>query len=223
MRVRGYVSRMDIIAELCRGHRVIDLGVVGATCEAHDARVAVFPSSLHMRLAEVATYLVGVDNSRDELKALSESYPHLILHEADIEQLSSAVASEGPFEVAVAGDVIEHLSNPGRALDEINAVLDVGGSIIITCPNAFGAPNYLRFLLGRFHEGIDHVQSYNKDTLGNLVRRHGFVPCAVWTGLDSTPTSAARRTLYRLASPLLKLFPELGGTLILLARRDDAE
>jgi hypothetical protein len=36
------------------------------------------------------------------------------------------------------------------------------------------------------------------------------------------PKSPLRRVAYRLAAPILKLFPELGGTLVLLAHRADS-
>lgn len=222
VRAKGYVDRVDFIVELCRGRKVVDLGVIGETCRDFESRIVAFPSSLHARLADVASYLVGVDKSTEELGALRATHPKLVLYAADIEEPGAALDGEGLFEVAVAGDVIEHLSNPGRALDWIRRVLEPQGSLVVTCPNAFGAPNYIRFLSGRFREGADHVQSYNKHTLANLVRRHGFSPISVWTALDRAPRSPRRRAAYRLAAPILKLFPELGGTLVLLARREDS-
>jgi SAM-dependent methyltransferase len=216
-RVRGYVDRLDFVAERCRGRRVLDLGVVGATCDEPGARVRAFPSSLHLRIVAVAASVVGVDHSRREIEALGAEHPGLRLYCADVEELGAALAEEEPFDVVVAGDLLEHLSNPGHALDEIRPLLRANGELIVTCPNAFGAPNLVRFTLGRYREGPDHVQSYNKHTLAQLLERHGFAGARLWTAIDHWPASGARRALYRVGAPLLGLFPELGGTLVAVA------
>lgn len=218
LKVKGYVNRPDLIVSLCQGKKVLDLGVVGETCRDEGMRVAAFPSSLHLRLAETASYLVGIDHAEDEIKALASAYPSLYLHAGDVETMSSTLAEEDPFEVVVAGDIIEHLANPGAALRNVAAVLEEDGLLVVSSPNAFGAPNYLRFLAGRFYEGADHVHSYNKFTLANLLARSGFVVCEVWTALDRVPSSLPKRHFYRAAATALRVFPELGGTLVMVAR-----
>jgi len=216
-RVRGYVVRPDLIVHLCEGKRVLDLGVVGETCAAPAARIDAFPSSLHLRLCEAASSLVGIDRAARELQSLRLKHPELELYEADIESMADVLHRERPFDVIVAGDVLEHLSNPGRALEQMKLLLADSGTVVVTCPNSLGGPNYLRFLLGRFREGDDHVQSYNKHTLANLLRRHGFVASQIWTGIDRRPATALRRLVYGVASTVLRLFPDLGGTLIVVA------
>jgi len=54
------------------------------------------------------------------------------------------------FDIVIAGDIIEHLSNPGQMLDEIKRFCGSDTRVIITTPNAFGGPNYLRHSAGRF-------------------------------------------------------------------------
>jgi 2-polyprenyl-3-methyl-5-hydroxy-6-metoxy-1,4-benzoquinol methylase len=223
LKVKGYVNRPDFIVARCRGKRVLDLGVDGETTQNSKARLGAFPSSLHLRLAEAASYLVGIDHAKAEIDALASMHPALHLRTGDAERLHSALAEEGPFDVAVAGDIIEHLANPGAALRELAAVLEENGMLIVSAPNAFGAPNYLRFLSGRYFEGPDHVQSYNKFTLANLLGRTGFVVSEVWTALDRIPSSLPRRRFYRVASTVLRALPELGGTLVVVARKAQRE
>ena len=79
------------------------------------------------------------------------------------------------------GDVLEHLSNPGLALDSIAPFLHHGGELVITCPNAYGGPNWLRFLVGRYCESPTHVTAHSKLTLANLLDRHGYRPIALYT------------------------------------------
>ena len=216
-RVNGYVHRQDFIVRLCQGKRVLDLGIVGATCENSDLRVDVFPTQLHLRIAGVCGGLVGMDYSAKEIDAIRQRFPDLTLYSGDVTELS-CVMPPAKFEVVVMGNLIEHLSNPGRALDEIATFLTPESRLIITCPNAFGLPNFLRFTAGRFEEGADHVASYTKHTLSNLLRRHQYEVLEVWSGVDATPTSTTRKALYALGSPVLRRAPEIGGTLIVVAQ-----
>jgi 2-polyprenyl-3-methyl-5-hydroxy-6-metoxy-1,4-benzoquinol methylase len=220
LRVLGYVDREAFIVEHCRAKRTLDLGVVGETCRDRYARVTAFPSSLHAQLARVASHLVGIDISATEVEAIRSRYGMNVVA-ADIESMSGVLRDEAPFDFVVAGDIIEHVSNPGKALDEIRRVLAPSGQIIVTTPNAFGAPNYLRFLFGRFHEGREHVHSYTKYTLTNLLARGGFSVTEMWTALDRVPRSAVRRVVYRVGAIGLRLLPDLGGTLVALAERSD--
>ena len=119
------------------------------------------------------------------------------------------------------GDIIEHVDNAGVALDAAASMLEPGGTVVVTCPNAFGLPNFIRFLLGRFHEGDDHVASYNKWTLAHLLQRHGFAIDSVWTALDRPPRTRLKASVYKLLAGLLRAAPELGGTLVMTARRTE--
>jgi 2-polyprenyl-3-methyl-5-hydroxy-6-metoxy-1,4-benzoquinol methylase len=219
LRSVGYVDRTTFIVEEARGKRVLDCGVVALTCSDAGDRVENMPNTLHVRLKEVARELVGIDHAADVVAAINARLPELNLRSCDVEDLGDSLSTEPPFELVVFGDILEHLSNPGRALDGARSMLAPDGEILVTCPNAFGLPNYLRFLTGRYHEGADHVAAHSKLTLAHLLRRHGFIVDRVYTALDRMPRAVVRRGLYRVGSLVFKAFPELGGTLVIVARR----
>jgi 2-polyprenyl-3-methyl-5-hydroxy-6-metoxy-1,4-benzoquinol methylase len=77
--------------------------------------------------------------------------------EGNVEHLEDMVPELRGFDVVVAGDIIEHLSNPGLMLDGIRSRLATNGRVIISTPNAFGVASWLRVLTGRFKEGAQHV------------------------------------------------------------------
>lgn len=216
--VSAYGNRVDMIEALCRGQRVLDMGCVAMTLEPSDQRVSAFPSSLHMRLKRVASSLVGLDYSADEIAALAARHPDLALIAGDAECPPRELADLGPFDVIVFGNLIEHLTNPGKALDAMRSLLATGGRVIVTCPNALGGPNFGRFALGRFVEGPDHVLSFNRWTLQHLLERHGFAPTSVATSYDHTPERWTKRLLVNIGSVPLRLRPEFGGTLVMVAR-----
>lgn len=71
------------------------------------------------------------------------------------------------FDIVIAGDVIEHVSNQGLFLDNIQRHLRDDGLLILTTPNAKWPTVFLR-------PHPDHVLWHDKSTLTGLLRRHGL-------------------------------------------------
>jgi SAM-dependent methyltransferase len=112
------------------GRRVLDLGCRdGALTRAY----------------AVENEVVGVDADRD---ALSEAGKLGIeTHWADLDE--PLPFEDASFDVVVAGELLEHLRDPGRLVGETLRVLRPGGAFVASVPNAFRLKNRLRFLLGR--------------------------------------------------------------------------
>jgi SAM-dependent methyltransferase len=87
---------------------------------------------------------------------------------------------EGPFDVILAADVLEHIRRPGDLLSELHPVLAPGGSLIASVPNFAHWYPRIRVALGRFdydRRGIldaDHVRFFTRRSFERLVRGHGF-------------------------------------------------
>jgi hypothetical protein len=120
------------------------------------------------------------------------------------------------IDVIFAGDIIEHVGEPGRLLRAVNRSADPASTLIVTTPNAFGLPNFVRYCLGLPFEGTDHVCSFNVATLAQLLQRSGWQPHEVWTCYQDAATAHAG---FGLARSLLRLFPGVGGTLLMIAKR----
>jgi SAM-dependent methyltransferase len=75
------------------------------------------------------------------------------------------------FDVAVAGELLEHLAHPAAAVAEIRRVLVPGGRVVGSVPNAFRLKGRLRFAAGR-HPDPDptHLQLLSADALRSLLR-----------------------------------------------------
>jgi 2-polyprenyl-3-methyl-5-hydroxy-6-metoxy-1,4-benzoquinol methylase len=153
-----------------------------------------------------------MDYETDIVEQAQQRYPNLRLVAGNIETFET----DEEFDVVILGDLIEHLSNAGLALDRVARLLAPDGQVLISTPNAFGLPNYLRFLAGRFVEGEDHVHCFTKYTLSNLLRRHRFTVQEVLTCYQS-PKSREQGFKLRVFSRLFRAFPELGGTLLIVA------
>ena len=110
---------------------------------------------------------------------------------------------EGPFDVIVYGDVLEHLVDPLRVLVELDRCLAPGGFVIISVPNIAHLWIRLLLLLGRFDyldRGIldhSHLRFFTERSLramladaGLLIERFTATPAPLYQIL---PVSWHRR------------------------------
>ncbi|HEY0777189.1 MAG TPA: class I SAM-dependent methyltransferase [Gemmatirosa sp.] len=162
-------DRENFVVEACRGKRVLHLGFVDYPYLR--SRIA-GGTWLHARLASVAREIVGVDMAGDDLAALRDHPEYGTLIEANAEELEQLGLE--PFDVIVAGELVEHLDNPGRFLDSARSVLAPGGKLIVTVPNAYCVRRLLRIPFGVEKVHPDHVAYYSQATLRELLRRHGY-------------------------------------------------
>ncbi|HLD27959.1 MAG TPA: methyltransferase domain-containing protein [Patescibacteria group bacterium] len=79
------------------------------------------------------------------------------------------------FDVIFAGDLIEHLSNPGLFLNACARNLKEGGSIIIITPNCFNLFHLAEKLSKREPTvNKDHVCYFNEKTITRLLEKNGW-------------------------------------------------
>jgi 2-polyprenyl-3-methyl-5-hydroxy-6-metoxy-1,4-benzoquinol methylase len=213
-----YVSRDEFLAESCAGKRILHLGCVGFTdCEPAE-KVRQARNSLHQRLSESGD-CTGVDLDAASIRQLQERGVFKNVLVGDVEDLGKLPATLDKFDVVVAGDIIEHLSNPGRMLDGIKPWLRPDGVLIITTPNSMGLPAFLRYVFGQFREGLQHVLCFNPITLAQLLERHGFT---LLQTLSCHQASAVRHHgwKFKIGQALLRRWPKYGGTLLYVAQPD---
>lgn len=71
------------------------------------------------------------------------------------------------FDVVVAGDVLEHVSNQGLFLDNVRRHLRDGGALVITTPNAKWWTAWLK-------PNPTHALWHDRYTLQRILEVHGF-------------------------------------------------
>jgi predicted TPR repeat methyltransferase len=132
---------------------------------------------LGQRLAEVGHIVTGVD-----LHPSAEAKERLaVFVQADLDHgLPLEAASHGPYDIVVAADVLEHVRDPGRLLDEALPLLAPGGSLVASVPNIGHWYPRSRVAVGRFdydQRGIldrDHVRFFTRRSFTRLAQRHGW-------------------------------------------------
>lgn len=125
---RDEVPKDAFITELCEGRTVLDLG-----CIDHDVQTALALGDdwLHERVRRVAAETVGVDVLDDAASTLRElGYD---IRVADVENFQL----DRTFDVIVAGDLIEHLSNIGQFLEAVSRHMHDTSLLVVTTPNPY--------------------------------------------------------------------------------------
>jgi hypothetical protein len=209
-----YVAKEQFILERSSGRSVLHLGCVGFTDIAPSERAGRARQSLHWKLTHLCD-TVGIDRSVAVIEECRRNGIFTNVVAGDVERLEEVELAR-TFDVIVAGDIIEHLSNPGRMLDGIRRFCTGRTQVILTTPNAFGAPNFMRHSFGKFREGDEHVICFNAQNLATLLKRHGFYVSELHTCFQ--PLSRKRGIAFELGRRALELFPRFGGTLLAVAK-----
>lgn len=167
-RVRA-VDRLDYVLSTCRQRSVLHLG-----CVDHPFLTdrLVRGELLHAALATVARELVGVDRDQAGIEALREA-GFRDLYVGDAEDLR-AVGLDRSFEVILAGELLEHLTNPGELLRSLPSLMAPGGELLVTVPSAQSIRIVANTLRSREHVHPDHKAYYSPHTLTALLEAHGF-------------------------------------------------
>jgi 2-polyprenyl-3-methyl-5-hydroxy-6-metoxy-1,4-benzoquinol methylase len=159
------VDRVEYIVDQCRGKRVLNLG-----CDS---------GALHGAIAAVANGIYGVD--------VQSGVKTWLVCDLDVapEHVYAAAQDIG-VEVIVAGEIMEHLGNPGRLLTTLRSL---ACPVVLSVPNAFSAAG--RQWLKKGYENVhrDHVAWYSYSTLCALLVRSGYV-VADWAWYGGEPCTA---------------------------------
>lgn len=209
------LDRNQSIINLCTGKEVLHLGCIGYTDLPKDTRLSLLSKTLHAQIHKAASKQIGLDYSKDVIKEVKDVEGFETVFYANAEKLDELEMNQ-KFDIIVVGDLIEHLSNPGLMLDGLTRFCHSKTDIILTTPNAFGIASILKYSVNRFREGREHVMSFNRLNLVNLIERHGYQIEQIDTCFQE---HAKTKTFFPVLRFLLSLFPKFGGTLFVILKK----
>jgi 2-polyprenyl-3-methyl-5-hydroxy-6-metoxy-1,4-benzoquinol methylase len=157
-----YHNKTALIRALInKNDRVLDIGFWGQGVNPSH------PNWVHNILKSSAKDVYGVDLEYDEV----QMQPNDHYQKASAESFHFDTA----FDVIFAGDLIEHLTNPGLFLDCAKKHLAPGGRIIVSTPNTFNLFNMTEKLSkGEPTVNPDHTFYFNIKTLRKLFQKMGW-------------------------------------------------
>jgi SAM-dependent methyltransferase len=213
------VQRLEMIRSICAEKKVLHLGCTNYpyTNEAISNNML-----LHFDLEKTASELYGFDFDQEGVDIL-EARGTKNLYRADLEDLDK-VALDETFDVIIAGEVIEHLNNPGLFLNGIKRFMNPKTQLVITTINAYCGMRFWVYGLrgkGGKNEPVhpDHVAYYSHSTLQLLLKRNGLSIerfCFYDLGKEHRPSSQGWANLINDVS--VRLAPQWADGVIAVCR-----
>lgn len=213
------VQRVELIERISSGKKVLHLGCTNFpyTLDAIENGML-----MHFSLEKIASEIYGFDYDQEGIDILA-SHGSANLFQTDLENLQN-VAVEETFDVIIAGEVIEHLNNPGLFLEGIKRFMHESSLLVITTINAYCGVRFLQYGLrgkGGSQEPVhpDHVAYYSYSTLGMLLSRHGLAVDRFYfydIGAEHRPHN--RRILNLINDVCVRIAPQWADGIIAVCR-----
>ena len=155
------------MVELTRGPRVLHIGACGN----------VKPSGHALRhFAQAALVEAGFSVLAADVNGPGLAWMKEMGYEVAYLDAENIPADGETFDTIFAGELIEHLSNPGAFLAGCAQRLKPGGVLVLSTPQPFN-PMHLGIYVFGYPTGfnLEHACWFDRQTLDQLLRRFGFV------------------------------------------------
>lgn len=204
---RGWVKfRIEKIINLAgKNKRVLDIGC-------YDGKIT-------KKLMNEGNEVIGIDISSEAVKLCKKLGLNVFQHDIENNKLPP---SAGKFDLAIAGEIVEHVVDTDTFIKNIASALKPGGHLILSTPNLAGLGCRISLLLGQSPWMIEtnfdpknagHLRYFTHQTLTKLLNLHGF---KVIKSLSDSVGLGTEFTLPWLAD----FIPEFGRTIIIMARKE---
>jgi len=168
--MRNITDRVTYIVDQCRGKRVLHLGCTDWPWTEERIKSGLL---LHPRINEAASFLMGVDADPSGVEAFRK-LGFLETYVDNVEVFSNPAIRKQTFDVIVAGEIIEHLENPGLFLRGVQKIMTPSTDLIITTVNAYCFFRFVYYVLRDETVHPDHNYYFSPVVLRKLITRCGL-------------------------------------------------
>jgi len=130
-------------------------------------------------LAKNNCQVTGVDLNPEAAKAAEQYCTRVVVLNLDNISIPEAFPNE-KYDVAVFGDVLEHLRDPWQVLRDVHSILNPGGYVVASIPNIAHGAIRLSLLQGHFNytkDGIldnTHLRFFTRESVKALFEESGY-------------------------------------------------
>ena len=157
-------SKISFFSKIVEDLNVLDIGVVQHENEKVDTS-----TWLHRALCLRSKKILGLDIDQGGVEYLNEKGFEVVYADAQNFHIGKT------FDVVTAGDLIEHLDNPGGFLDCVKEHLNANGLLALSTPNPFWWKTWIHVLIkGYSCPHPEHTCWYCERTIIQLLERHGY-------------------------------------------------
>ena len=164
-------DREEVLQEYVKEGSLLDCGVVDSwkSVQATEERLQGFATSLHEHLRQMNPDVLGVDIDAEGIELLRKRGYNVRCENVENMQLDEQ------FDTIVAGELIEHLPNPGLMLQNLREHLKPGGNLILSTCNPFYVKHHWNiWRRGDIRVHDEHTAWFEPHTISRLLHMSGF-------------------------------------------------
>ena len=200
----------ECIKPYIHGKKVLDIGSINHSFNpGGGSRGWIFDFVL-----KEAEFVKGIDFQKEQVKIAQSSGYNI-----DFGNAETYIASDR-YDVVLATDLIEHLSNPGQFFECSEKNLEPNGKLILATPNTFSFVQlYLTFKNWTNNPPVhwEHTFYFSPTTLETLASRYGFsVEVIKYANIDYANITILQKLLMSFSKLILRVWPKFSTTFIMV-------
>mgnify|MGYP006274461967 CR=1 FL=1 len=163
-------SKHELILNYCKNKKILN---IGATDHPYHLIRGKRGLLMHQKICKVSKECIGTDINKKAIKDLKKIGINNIYYDNILES-SIDSSLNNSYDIIVFSDVIEHLSNPGKALIKIYSLCSSNTRVLLTSPNVWSIFTILNHFKKTEKVHKDHMLWLSKKTCNNLIKNSGF-------------------------------------------------
>ena len=200
----------DYLLHACTGKKVLHIGATDYPYHEERAKKGIL---LHQKLNKVAN-VTGLDISKDAIKTLKENGINNIFYGDIVKNKYDKHIISQKFDIIIFPDVIEHLSKPGCALENLKQFCRNETRIIITAPNVWSITELKNHFRKNENVHPDHCFWTSTTTLKKLCEFSGYsVKGIIYTNSGASDDKITFKG--KIFRNIIDKFPHMRNVLIL--------
>jgi 2-polyprenyl-3-methyl-5-hydroxy-6-metoxy-1,4-benzoquinol methylase len=162
------------------------------------------------RISKVAKTALGIDIHKEYVAQGKKLGYNVQIGNAETFRLKKN------YEIIYAGDLIEHLSNPGLFLESCTKHMNTNSTLIITTPNPHSFGVLCRSIFNKVKPMYEHTMYVHKENMRELAQRTGLKIVKTTFYTEKTNAHPIRNLIYRTIS---KILPHLSEEQLFIIQR----